>query len=186
MDHGNHLLVFTLLSFLLRGESWGWFSSSKETPSGDKTQAGNFKGSSAEFSVDSFNDHKGVKLIENAKKKMISSNSCWQNAYQHLFAGCSEILAVDEKRSRLAWHLSDCFQRDSGRSPFPHCDPKSSIVVCSRSLDDLAHKVYLEFYLETNTICYQLQLSAISFPNSYFFSYLCFFLFILICLSQHD
>ena len=108
------------------------------------------------------------------KKKMISSNSCWQNAYQHLFAGCSEILAVDEKRSRLAWHLSDCFQRDSGRSPFPHCDPKSSIAVCSRSLDDLAHKVYLEFYLETNTICYQLQLSAISFPNSsYFFSYLC-------------
>ncbi|KAG5097061.1 hypothetical protein JHK82_046915 [Glycine max] len=97
---------------------------------------------------------------------MISSNSCWQNAYQHLFAGCSEILAVDEKRSRLAWHLSDCFQRDSGRSPFPHCDPKSSIVVCSRSLDDLAHKVYLEFYLETNNpICYQLQAHAFKYET---------------------
>ena len=120
MDHQGRLLVFILLSFLLRGESWGWFSSSKETPSSDKTHTtneGNFRGSSAEFSIESFNDPKGVKLIENAKKKMISSNSCWQNAYQHLFAGCSEILAVDEKRSRLAWHLSDCFQRDSGRSP---------------------------------------------------------------------
>ncbi|KAG4932598.1 hypothetical protein JHK87_046600 [Glycine soja] len=106
------------------------------------THAANDGNFSAEFSIESFNDHKGVKLIENAKKKMISSNSCWQNAYQHLFAGCSEILAVDEKRSRLAWHLSDCFQRDSGRSPFPHCDPKSSIVVCSRSLDDLAHKIH--------------------------------------------
>ncbi|KAG4935035.1 hypothetical protein AAZX31_18G042700 [Glycine max] len=168
MDHQGRLLVFILLSFLLRGESWGWFSSSKETPSSDKTHTtneGNFRGSSAEFSIESFNDHKGVKLIENAKKKMISSNSCWQNAYQHLFAGCSEILAVDEKRSRLAWHLSDCFQRDSGRSPFPHCDPKSSIAVCSRSLDDLAHKVYLEFYLETNTICYQLQTHAFKYET---------------------
>ncbi|KAG4923448.1 hypothetical protein JHK87_048988 [Glycine soja] len=168
MDYQGRLLVFILLSFLLRGESWGWFSSSKETPSSDKTHTtneGNFRGSSAEFSIESFNDHKGVKLIENAKKKMISSNSCWQNAYQHLFAGCSEILAVDEKRSRLAWHLSDCFQRDSGRSPFPHCDPKSSIAVCSRSLDDLAHKVYLEFYLETNTICYQLQTHAFKYET---------------------
>ncbi|KAG4387416.1 hypothetical protein AAZX31_11G219000 [Glycine max] len=167
VDHRSHLLVFILLLFLLRGESWGWFSSSQETPSSDKAHAneGNFRVPSAEFSIESFNDHKGVKLIENAKKKMISSNSCWQNAYQHLFAGCSEILAVDEKRSRLAWHLSDCFQRDSGRSPFPHCDPKSSIAVCSRSLDDLAHKVYLEFYLETNTICYQLQAHAFKYET---------------------
>ncbi|XP_020217211.1 protein GAMETE EXPRESSED 1 [Cajanus cajan] len=162
MDHRSCLLVFILLSLLLRSESWGWFSSSKETPSSDRTYAneGNFRGSSAEFSIEAFNDQKGTKLIHNAKQKMISSNSCWQNAYQHLFAGCSEILAVDEKRSRLAWHLSDCFQRDSGRSPFPHCDPKSSIAVCARTLDDLAHKVYLEFYLETNTICYQLQAHA--------------------------
>nr|XP_007163368.1 hypothetical protein PHAVU_001G228800g [Phaseolus vulgaris]ESW35362.1 hypothetical protein PHAVU_001G228800g [Phaseolus vulgaris] len=162
MGGGSPLLVIILFSFLLRSESWGWFSSSKETPSSDRTYSngGNFRGSSAEFSIEAFNDQKGVKLIDNAQKKMISSNSCWQNAYQHLFAGCSEILSVDEKRSRLAWHLSDCFQRDSGRSPFPHCDPKASIASCLRTLDDLAHKVYLEFYLETNTICYQLQAYA--------------------------
>lgn len=162
MGGGSPLLVIILFSFLLRSESWGWFSSSKETPSSDRTYSngGNFRGSSAEFSIEAFNDQKGVRLVDNAQKKMISSNSCWQNAYQHLFAGCSEILSVDEKRSRLAWHLSDCFQRDSGRSPFPHCDPKASIASCLRTLDDLAHKVYLEFYLETNTICYQLQAYA--------------------------
>ncbi|XP_027336789.1 protein GAMETE EXPRESSED 1 [Abrus precatorius] len=162
MGHGIHLLVFVLLCFSLRCESWGWFSSSKGTPSCDRSYAkeGNFRGSSAEFSIEAFNDQKGIKLIDNAKNKMIGSNTCWQNAYQHLFAGCSDILSIDEKRSRFAWHLSDCFQRDSGRPAFPHCDPKSSIASCLRTLDDLAHKVYLEFYLETNTICYQLQAHA--------------------------
>ncbi|AES86508.1 hypothetical protein MtrunA17_Chr4g0002881 [Medicago truncatula] len=93
---------------------------------------------------------------------MVGSNICWQNAYQHLFAGCTEILAADEKRSRLAWHLSDCFQMDSGRTSFPHCNSKTPISTCLINLDDLAHKVNLEFYLETNSICYQLQLSVVS------------------------
>ncbi|KAJ1399813.1 gamete-like protein [Sesbania bispinosa] len=162
MGHGIHLLVLVFLSFSLSCESWGWFSSSKETPSSERSYAneGTFRGSNAEFSIEAFNDQKGMKLIENAKNKMVGSNTCWQNAYKHLFAGCSEILAADEKRSRLAWHLSDCFQRDSGRPSFPHCDPKCSIAICLRGLDDLAHKVYLEFYLETNSICYQLQAHA--------------------------
>lgn len=140
----------------------GWFSSSKESHSSERSydNKGSFRGTSAEFSIEAFNDPKGMKLIENAKNKMVGSNTCWQNAYQHLFAGCSEILAADEKRSRLAWHLSDCFQRDSGRDSFPHCDSKTSIAKCLRNLDDLAHKVYLEFYLETNSICYQLQTHA--------------------------
>ena len=102
---------------------------------------------------------------------MFGSNVCWQNAYKNLFAGCSEILATNDKRSRLAWHLSDCFQRDSGRPYFPHCDSKTPISKCLRNLDDLAHKVYLEFYLETNSICYQLQLSEVFF----FFQFLILF-----------
>ncbi|GAU18968.1 hypothetical protein TSUD_229590 [Trifolium subterraneum] len=164
MDMKVNLFVLILLSSSLRCESlWGgWFSSSKESHSNQRSYGneGSFKGSSAEFSIEPFNDPKGMKLIENAKNKMVGSNACWQNAYQHLFAGCSEILAADEKRSRLAWHLSDCFQRDSGRASFPHCDSKTSISSCLRNLDDLAHKVYLEFYLETNSICYQLQMHA--------------------------
>ncbi|XP_019444829.1 PREDICTED: protein GAMETE EXPRESSED 1-like [Lupinus angustifolius] len=160
--HQCHILFFMLLSFSLRSESWGWFSSSKETHSSDSSSPNknNFRGSAAEFSIEGFNDGRGMKLIENAKKKLVASNSCWQNAYQHLFSGCSEILADNAKRSRLAWHLSDCFQRDSGRPPFAHCDPKSSMATCLTTLDDLAHKVYLEFYLETNSICHQLQAYA--------------------------
>ncbi|XP_045810311.1 protein GAMETE EXPRESSED 1-like [Trifolium pratense] len=155
MDIKVHLFVLVLLSSSLRCESWGWFSSSKESHSNGNE--GSFKGSSAEFSIEAFNNPKGMKLIENAKNKMVGSNSCWQNAYQNLFAGCSEILVANEKRSRFAWHLSDCFQKDSGRASFPHCDSKTSISSCLRNLDDLAHKVYLEFYLETNSLCYQLQ-----------------------------
>ncbi|KAF1873542.1 hypothetical protein Lal_00027580 [Lupinus albus] len=160
--HHCHIIFFILLSFSLRSESWGWFSSSKETSSSDSSSPNmnNFRGSAAEFSIEGFHDGRGMKLIENAKKKLVASNSCWQNAYQHLFSGCSEILGDNEKRSRLAWHLSDCFHKDSGRPPFAHCDPKSSMANCLTTLDDLAHKVYLEFYLETNSICHQLQAYA--------------------------
>ncbi|GMP36378.1 hypothetical protein CsSME_00008522 [Camellia sinensis var. sinensis] len=91
---------------------------------------------------------------------MVAPNSCWQNAYQNLFAGCSEILADEEKRSRLAWHLSDCFQKDSGRPLLPHCDAKSSMLKCLTKLDEDARKIYHEFYLETNSICHQLQTDA--------------------------
>ncbi|KAL5067149.1 hypothetical protein RYX36_018036 [Vicia faba] len=162
MDHAVGLVVLILVSLSLRCESWGWFSSSKEKHYSERLNGNeaNFRGSSAEFSIEAFNDPKGMKVLENAKNKMVGSNTCWQKAYQHLFAGCSEILAVDDKRSRLAWHLSDCFQRDSGRASFPHCDPKASIATCLKSLDSVAHSVYLEFYLETNSICYQLQTHA--------------------------
>ncbi|KAE9612936.1 hypothetical protein Lalb_Chr05g0212271 [Lupinus albus] len=167
--HHCHIIFFILLSFSLRSESWGWFSSSKETSSSDSSSPNmnNFRGSAAEFSIEGFHDGRGMKLIENAKKKLVASNSCWQNAYQHLFSGCSEILGDNEKRSRLAWHLSDCFHKDSGRPPFAHCDPKSSMANCLTTLDDLAHKVYLEFYLETNSICHQLQLSTSSLAILY-------------------
>ncbi|MCI11055.1 gamete-like protein [Trifolium medium] len=103
MDIKLHLFVLILFSSSLRCESWGWFSSSKESHSNQRSYGneGSFKGSSAEFSIDAFNDPKGIKLIENAKNKMVGSNACWQNAYQHLFAGCSEILAADEKRFTL-------------------------------------------------------------------------------------
>ncbi|MED6208634.1 hypothetical protein PIB30_047172 [Stylosanthes scabra] len=156
-----HLLLFSLLSFSLGCDSWGWFSSSSFSEEQTFPNKGSTTiGSVADFSMEGFIDSKGVKLVENAKNKMIDSNSCWQHAYRHLFSGCSEILADNDKRSRLAWHLSDCFQRDSGRTPFENCDPKSTMAKCLRNLDDLAHKVYLEFYLETNSICHQLQAYA--------------------------
>lgn len=181
--HHQHLLLLPLVFLILcffspcESSSWGWFSSSslKDTTFGDSS---NYRNSVAEFSTEGLGDRKGMKLVDNAKSKMVGSNSCWQKAYQNVFAGCSEILAVDEKRSRLAWYLSDCFQRDSGRSPFPHCDSKSSMPKCLKNLDDLAHKVYLEFYLETNSICYHLQLSPIFSTHYTSICFLFFFFFV--------
>ncbi|XP_017974430.1 PREDICTED: protein GAMETE EXPRESSED 1-like [Theobroma cacao] len=155
--HYFFLSLLVLLCVSLRCQSWGWFSSSAETHSNTKAIR---HASVAEFWVDSLNDEKGIRLVEDAKNKLVGLNSCWKNAYRHLFAGCKEIIATDEKRSRFAWHQSDCFQRDSGRSPFPFCDTKSPMVYCLKNLNDLEHKVYLEFLLETNSICYQLQNQA--------------------------
>ncbi|KAL5574179.1 hypothetical protein UlMin_023776 [Ulmus minor] len=147
---GHHYPLFLLILLLVpsKSHSWSLFpssSSSKEAEIGGSIHA--------EFSMEVFND-------QNGKNNFVSLSSCWQDAFRHRFSGCSEILATDEKRSRLAWHLSDCFQKDSGRSPFPSCDSKSSMVKCLKALDDHEHKVYLEFYLETNSICHRLQAHA--------------------------
>lgn len=177
MGFYNHVL-FLLILFSLspRSQSWGWFSSSTETHPTSNSQKNDIPhGSVVEFSMNSLGDQKGMRLVEKAKSKMISTNSCWQNAYRQLFAGCSQILANEEKRSRFAWHLSDCFQKDSGRPAFPYCDTNSAMVNCLKMLNDNEHKVFLEFTLETNSICYQLQLSII---------YTCQLSFLFLCVTN--
>ncbi|KAJ9565136.1 hypothetical protein OSB04_001102 [Centaurea solstitialis] len=157
------LWVIVLLSNNI--ESFSWFFSSGKVKSVEKPleQLSDNDASRdvvADFSMESFNSEKGMTLVEKAKRKAALTNSCWQNAYQNLFAGCSEILAEEDQRSRLAWHLSDCFQKESGRSPFPYCDVKTPMRNCLPRLDKDAHGIYLEFYLETNSICHQLQTDA--------------------------
>ncbi|KAL9997253.1 hypothetical protein Hdeb2414_s0641g00928171 [Helianthus debilis subsp. tardiflorus] len=157
------LAVVWFLVLLSRSmESHGWFFSSGTFESSEKRSEYRevVDDIVAEFSMESTNSNKGMVLVEKAKRKAALSNSCWQNAYQNLFAGCSEILAGEEQRSRLAWHLSDCFQKDTGRPQFAYCDVKYPMVNCLKKLDEDAHRVYLEFYLETNAICHQLQSDA--------------------------
>lgn len=159
------LVLLILISASSRSHSWSWFPSSEETenPSNKGSKSGSSVG---KFSMEGHgNDQKAIRLVEDAEKKLVGPNSCWQNAYRHLFSGCSEIFAVEEKRSRFAWHLSDCFQKDSARPPFPSCDPKSAMFKCLKTLNDDQHKVYLEFYLETNSICHQLQARAFKFET---------------------
>ncbi|XP_074339907.1 protein GAMETE EXPRESSED 1-like [Apium graveolens] len=151
-------LAFILLLHNYQPVAGWWFS--KEAHGNDHQESRGPKDMIAEFSMEPLNNHKGMKLLDNARRRVVSSNSCWQNAYRNLFAGCSEILAGEEMRSRFAWHLSDCFQRDSGRTDFPYCDVKSTMMSCRKKLDESAHKVYLEFFLETNSICHQLQADA--------------------------
>ncbi|XP_031403908.1 protein GAMETE EXPRESSED 1 isoform X2 [Punica granatum] len=161
MGYGRGVQVFIMILTLLplNSEAWGWFGSSdRGTPSGDSPDT---NGMVAVFSMEQgLNNPKVAEMMENAQRKLMTPNSCWQNAYRNLFDGCSKILAAEEKRSRFAWHLSDCFQRDSGRSPFPHCDERSSTTDCRKKLDQSEGMVFLEFYLETNSICHQLQANA--------------------------
>ncbi|KAF3646208.1 putative very-long-chain enoyl-CoA reductase-like [Capsicum annuum] len=114
----------------------------------------------SEFSMDAFENQKGVKLVENAKQKMLVPNSCWQRSYQSLFSVCSKALPDEELRSRLSWNLCDCFQQHTGRSPLPYCDAKSPMTNCLKKLDSDVLTIYLEFYLETPAICHQLQREA--------------------------
>lgn len=156
MGHVNSWLLLFMVLHSQYCLSFSWYFSSKN--------AADSKGVVSKFSREPLHSQKGVELLKNAKQMSVSSNSCWQNAFQNLLAGCSQILAVEEYRSRFAWHLSDCFQKDSGRSPFPHCDWESSMKTCLQKLDEDARDVYLEFYVETNSICHQIQLSFFELP----------------------
>lgn len=162
---GNHTfilfpLLYLTLSTKVHSFSWNWFSSSDKHQN-SKHNTASIDGLVAEFSMEALNDPNAVELLENAKMKLEGSNPCWFYAYKSLFSSCTEIFAEEEKRSRLAWLLSDCFQRDSGRNSFPPCSMKTAMVDCLRKLNNDDHKTYLEFYLETNSICHQLQLSYI-------------------------
>ncbi|XP_077230959.1 gamete expressed protein 1 [Tasmannia lanceolata] len=154
------ILLLVLVSSFQGCLSWGWFSSVKTPQLNDNSWKSSDGFGVADFSMETHKNRNGIEIVENAKRKLVASNSCWQNAYRNLFASCSEIVADKEKQSRLAWHLSDCFQKDTGRPAFPYCDMGTSMMKCLKNLDDFAHKIYLEFFLETNTICHQLQTDA--------------------------
>ncbi|KAL4567936.1 hypothetical protein LXL04_023532 [Taraxacum kok-saghyz] len=160
MNHHKHYeigILWVLLFLSHNIASFSWFFSTGKVDSSENPSSHDI---AAEFSMEPLNSKKGAALVEKAKRKAALSNSCWQNAYQNLFSGCSKILAGEEQRSRLAWHLSDCFQKDTGRPPFPYCDVSNPMVDCLKKLDKNDHKIYLEFYLETNSICHQLQTDA--------------------------
>ncbi|KAL6656092.1 hypothetical protein ACP70R_006918 [Stipagrostis hirtigluma subsp. patula] len=161
------LLILTCLWVLpLRSSAFSWniFSSSSSSSSSAATAGGEpmmeLDGAVADFSMEGANDPRGVKLLENARSRLAGPRNCWQEAYRKLFASCGEIMADKERQSRLAWHLSNCFQEDSGRPAFPSCSESSKMVHCRKRLGDSEGKVFLEFFLETGTLCHQLQAEA--------------------------
>ncbi|CAN6708003.1 unnamed protein product [Malus baccata var. baccata] len=114
------LLIFLTLS--RSGMSWFWSSSSGNTGNNPPQNLQISSDIFAEFSMDSLNDEKGTERVNNARRKLVGANSCWHDAYRGIFGACSEMAADDnDKRKRFAWDLSSCFQKDSGRSPFPMC-----------------------------------------------------------------
>ncbi|XP_048327909.2 protein GAMETE EXPRESSED 1 isoform X2 [Ziziphus jujuba] len=162
MGHQRYLILVLISLFLSKSCLSSWFPFSF-----GKTQYSQHHpyetleitcGSAAEFSINSLNDEKGIERINNAKRKLIGSKSCWHDAYQLIFAACSEIVNDDnEKRKRFAWDLSNCFQKDTGRPLFPSCYASSPMKECLKKLDNDALHTYRQFFLETNSICHQLQ-----------------------------
>ncbi|CAA3004074.1 GAMETE EXPRESSED 1 [Olea europaea subsp. europaea] len=160
----KHLYISFLILLSQVYGTWGgwWFSSNnEETHDPLKTQMIS-SAVGAEFSIQTLdNDEKGMNLVESAKLVMLTSKSCSLNAYQDLSAGCSKIVAEEELKYKLAWDLSDCFQQHTGRPAFPLCDSrKNPMKKCLQKLSDDSHKVFLEFFLQINTICHQLQIHA--------------------------
>nr|POE71193.1 protein gamete expressed 1 [Quercus suber] len=78
---------------------------------------------------------------------------------------CSEIIVVDEKRSRFAWHLSYCFQKDSGRQPFPSCDLKFAIAKCLKGLSEDQYQNSNEIHDSLNSIDTRIQQVALTTKN---------------------
>lgn len=153
--------IILLVLLLQSSSSWGWFFSSnkqEKTTNSDKSSKHQVVKLMSEFSMDVFeNSQKGIERIENAERKMLLTNSCWQRSYQSLFSTCRKALPDEELKSRLSWNLCDCFQQHTGRSPLPYCDAKSPMTKCLQKLDSDVQKIYLEFYIETFAICHQLQ-----------------------------
>ncbi|KAI3893355.1 hypothetical protein MKW92_012291 [Papaver armeniacum] len=163
----HHLLFFSLLSLCLLSQetlsfsfTWRGSSSAYDTNKDDHNNYQKSSGGVAKFSMELPNDPKGIESVETAQQRLASRpNSCWQNAYENIFATCSVILKNDEKRSRLAWQLSDCFQKDSGRPSFPSCDSRSDMLKCLTKLDESAHKANA-FKIETERLVNDLKKSA--------------------------
>ncbi|CAI9753248.1 unnamed protein product [Fraxinus pennsylvanica] len=160
----KHLYISFLILLSQVYGTWGgwWFSSNNEETYDPLKNQMISNAVGAEFAIQTLdNDEKGMNMIESVKLAMRTSKSCSLNAYQDLSAGCSKIVAEEELKHKLAWDLSDCFQQHTGRPAFPPCDSrKNPMKKCLQKLSDDSHKVFLEFFLQINTICHQLQIHA--------------------------
>lgn len=145
----------------ISGFSWNIFGSpSAATTGGEKAAPLELDGAVADFTMDVANDPRGLEMLENARSKLAGPRNCWQEAYRKLFGSCGEIMADKEKQARLSWHLSSCFQEDSGRPPLPPCAEGSEMMHCRKRLTESEGRVFIEFFMQTNTLCHQLQADA--------------------------
>ncbi|KAM5580494.1 protein GAMETE EXPRESSED 1-like [Rosa sericea] len=151
------MLIFLTLSRSCMSDWWFFSSSSSKTTGQKPPETLQISGDvSVEFSMKAFHNEKAIERIEEADKRKLKS--CWDDAYKALVTSCSEISSdKNDMKKRFSWELSNCFQKDIGRSPFPTCREGSPMKDCLAKLDDSAIQTYRAFFLETESICYQLQ-----------------------------
>lgn len=164
MGRFKSLLFMLIILTLSRSCMCWWFSSSSSKTTSHKPQetlqiSGDVP---VIFSTEAFHDQRAIQRKEVADRRKLES--CWFDAYRGLFAACSEISSdKNDMKKRFSWELSNCFQREIGRPPFPTCREGSPMKDCLAKLDDNAIETYRAFFIETDSICFQLQLSLICF-----------------------
>lgn len=86
-----------------------------------------------------------------------TAHSCWQEAYTGLESSCREILRDETKKSRMAFRLTNCFLKSSGRPQLKKCMEHWPIASCVKELDNHNHAIFLAFYIDSSAMCHYLQ-----------------------------
>ncbi|KAF2295529.1 hypothetical protein GH714_033136 [Hevea brasiliensis] len=145
----------------VRCHSWGWFSSSKETDGSADNPSQRRRdlstGSVPEFSMDGFRDEKGVRLVESAKNKLAGSNSCGKMLINSSLPAAHRFLPSKKSGQDLLGILVIASKGTPADRLFLTVTQNMLMVNCLKKLNEHEHQIFLEFLLETNSICYQLQ-----------------------------
>ncbi|BBN15700.1 hypothetical protein MPTK1_7g00070 [Marchantia polymorpha subsp. ruderalis] len=99
---------------------------------------------------------RGRQFVERSTSLM-SEHSCWQLAYSGMFKSCRDILKDEDRKSRLALRLTDCFLKTSGRCGIKKCADSAPVTKCVKELDDHTHAIFLAFFIDAASMCHYLQ-----------------------------
>lgn len=96
----------------------------------------------------------GKALYQGFHQKTRKYGVCWQKAYDSLHESCNQL--DDKKQSRLALAFSNCFFENLGKRTY-HCDYPLTMEDCEKQFDVKAYHTFVEFYTQTQSICFYLQ-----------------------------
>ncbi|KAL3693233.1 hypothetical protein R1sor_006884 [Riccia sorocarpa] len=117
--------------------------------------------STAKFDIDTSvilgsQNSRGKQFVERSTS-LTSEHSCWQVAYSGMFKSCKDILKDEDRKSRLALRLTDCFLKTSGRCGIKKCSDTVPVNTCVKALDDHTHAIFLAFFIDAASMCHYLQ-----------------------------
>ncbi|KAL2612105.1 hypothetical protein R1flu_023797 [Riccia fluitans] len=175
------ILLLLIMLVLLQSEeaeaAWTWkFWSGGDNSGGSKwEESSSFRGeldesppglknpilSIAKFDIDTSvvlgsQNPRGRQFVERSTSLM-AEHSCWQVAYASMFKSCKEILKDEDRKSRLALRLTDCFLKTSGRCGIKKCADTVPVNTCVKALDDHTHAIFLAFFIDAASMCHYLQ-----------------------------
>lgn len=84
-------------------------------------------------------------------------SECWTNAIKHLKNGCRVL--TDSTQSDLALHFTNCFLEMSGLDTVDCVNERSTSLkrLCIKEMPHRAFAAYMEFFTQTQNMCYFLQ-----------------------------